>query len=265
MSRVILIHWNAQEAQARAARLERAGHEVALHSDSRAAPHALRENPPDVFVIDLGRIPSHGREVAVWLRRQKATRHVPIVFVQGDPDKTNSVRALLPDAVYTGWDAIRGALKQAIRNAPTDPIVPGTFDSYSGTPLPKKLGLGPGAALALLGAPKDFEQTLGVLPENVRVQRQARGPADVIMLFAKSQAELEKRFTAARRAMAQGGKLWIVWPKQASGVVTDLTENAVRAFGLGQGMVDFKISAIDATWSGLCFAQRGLRRRTLAK
>jgi len=78
----------------------------------------------------------------------------------------------------------------------------------------------------------------------------------VILLFVKSHAELEKRFIPAVRAMAEGGRLWIVWPKKASGVAADLTQNDVRAFGLKAGLVDFKISAIDATWSGLCFTRR---------
>jgi hypothetical protein len=134
--------------------------------------------------------------------------------------------------------------------------VPGTFDSYSGTPLPKKLGINAGAAVALLGAPKDFERTLGELPAQVSLQHQARGQASVILLFVTSQAKLEKRFAAAARSMSEGGRLWIVWPKKASGVPTDLSEDAVRHFGLSAGLVDFKISAIDATWSGLCFARR---------
>jgi CheY-like chemotaxis protein len=262
MSRITLIHWNPEEAAARAGQLSRAGHTVACHADSRAAPHALRENPPDVFVIDLSRIPSHGREIAVWLRQQPATRRVPIVFVQGDPDKTQRIRELLPDAVYTEWSKIRSAIKQAIQHAPTEPIVVGTFDSYSGAPLPKKLGIRAGATVALLGAPKDFEQTLGALPKDVRVHKQARRQANVILLFVKSQPELEKRFDSAKGTLAEGGQLWIVWPKQTSGVATDLTQIAVRAFGLGHGLVDFKICAIDATWSALCFAQR--RRKVSA-
>lgn len=261
MSRITLIHWNIQEAAAHAALLERAGHAVVCHADSHAAPHMLRENPPDVFVIDLNRIPSHGREIAVWLRQQKATRQVPLVFVPGDPDKTQRVRELLPDAVYAEWRTIRSAIKHAIRHAPTAPIVVGTFESYSGVPLPKKLGIKAGAVVALLGAPKDFEQTLGALPADVRVQKQARGQADVILLFVKSQVELEKRFDPATRAMAEGGKLWIVWPKQTSGVATDLTQVAVRAFGLGRGWVDFKVCAIDAAWTGLCFVRRAQHRR----
>ena len=256
MSRITLIHWNAPEAQARAAQLERAGHSVTVHADSRAAPMSLRASPPDVFVIDLNRLPSHGCEMGVWLRNQKATQHVPLVFIKGEPDKTERVRELLPDAVYADWRHIRGAIRQAMRHAPHTPIVPGTFDSYSRTPLPKKLGINAGAVVALLGAPKEFESLLGELPAQVRLQHQARGQASVILLFVTSLADLDKRFAAAARILSEGGRLWIVWPKKASGVPTDLTENVVRQFGLSAGLVDWKISAIDATWSGLCFARR---------
>ena len=237
MNRITLILWNVQEAQTRAEQLERAGHTVTVHADSRAAPLTLRENPPDVFVIDLSRLPSHGRETGVWLRNQKATRHVPLVFVEGEPDKTDRVRELLPDAVYTDWNGIRSAIRQAMQHAPHTPIVPGTFDSYSGTPLPKKLGINVGAVVALLGAPKEFERTLGRLPAHVRIQHQARGQASVILLFVTSQAKLANRFASAARIMSESGRLWIVWPKKASGVPTDLTENAVRQFGLSAGCV----------------------------
>ena len=85
------------------------------------------------------------------------------------------------------------------------------------------------------------------------------GYFDVGLLFARSKANLARRFPPAARAMGHPGALWILWPKKASGVVTDLGENAVRDFGLTAGLVDFKIAAIDATWSGLCFARRTTR------
>jgi hypothetical protein len=222
---------------------------------------AVRQNPPDAFVIDLGRIPSQGRDAAIWLRHQKATRLVPIVFVDGDPDKVKRVRQLLPDAGYTEWRRIRGTLRRAIEHRPKKPVVPGMLDGYSGTPLPKKLGVRAGAVVTLLGAPPGFERKLGALPEKVRLKRQARGKANLIVLFLKSRAELDRRFPVAARALAEGGGLWIAWPKKASGVTTDLTQATVRRFGLGAGFVDYKICAIDETWSGLLFARRRSKRR----
>ena len=127
---------------------------------------------------------------------------------------------------------------------------------YSGTPLPKKLNIRAGATVVLLGAPDGFEATLGALPAGVRLRRQTRGPAQVVLLFAASQAQLARRFHGASRIVADPGALWIAWPKKASGMATDLGEREVRACGLGAGWVDYKICAIDATWSGLCFSRR---------
>jgi CheY-like chemotaxis protein len=257
MSRVILIHWNAAEAQERAGRLRSAGHQPDTFTPQDApALRALRESPPDAFVIDLSRLPSQGCAVATMLRQQKATRLVPIVFVGGDPQKVARVRGLLPDAVYTEWSRIAGALRKAIRNPPKDAVVPGIMAGYTASPLPKKLGIRPGSTVALLGAPAGFDKELDPPPENVRLQKHARGPAHLILLFAKSRADLDKRFPAALRSLAEGGGLWIIWPKQASKVPTDLTQNAVRAFGLAVGLVDYKICAIDQTWSGLLFTRR---------
>jgi CheY-like chemotaxis protein len=257
MDRVTLIHWNAAEAQERAGRLRSPGYQAeTLTPQGAPALRALRENPPDAVVIDLSRLPSQGCAVATALRRQKATRLVPIVFVGGDPEKVARVRGLLPDAVYTDWSGIRDALRQAIRNPPTDPAVPDVMAGYTGRPLPKKLGIRSGSTVALLGAPPGFEQKLAPLPENVRLQKQARGPASLILLFAKSRADLDRRFHTALRALAEGAGLWIIWPKQASRVPTDLTQNSVRALGLASGLIDYKICSIDDTWSGLLFTRR---------
>jgi len=131
---------------------------------------------------------------------------------------------------------------------------------YSGTPLPKKLGIKPGSVVVLLGAPAGFaKRTLGPLPEGVTLRFDARAPFNVGLLFAGSKGDLARRFGAAQKAMGEPCAFWLAWPKQASGVPTDLDENRVREFGLLAGLVDYKVAAIDATWSGLCFARRKQR------
>ena len=120
---------------------------------------------------------------------------------------------------------------------------------YSGTPLPKKLGIHDGARVRLAGAPEGFAAALGVVPR-------ARGEADVIVLFTKTAAGLTRSFPRLRRSLHPSGGLWVAWPKQASGVRTDLSEGVVRQYGLGQGLVDNKVCAIDETWSGLRFVVR---------
>jgi hypothetical protein len=120
---------------------------------------------------------------------------------------------------------------------------------YSGTPLARKLGVGPGDSLALLGAPDGF--AIDDLPPGVDVRPRAAAACDVIVSFHTRRADLARRFPALMRALAVDGGLWVAWPKRASGVDTDITEDAVREVALPTGMVDNKVCAIDDTWSGL--------------
>lgn len=133
---------------------------------------------------------------------------------------------------------------------------------YSGTPLPRKLGIKPGAKLVLVNAPAGFDETLGELPPGVVVRRRAQGAGfDVIVAFCKRAAQLERGLPGWRAALDQAGGLWIAWPKRASGIDTDLGDGVVRDVGLAAGLVDNKVCAIDATWSGLRFVYRLSDRR----
>ena len=127
---------------------------------------------------------------------------------------------------------------------------------YSGTPLPRKLGIKPEARLALIAAPDGFDAVLGELPPGVAVRRRLQGTFDVIVAFCLARDELERRLPACRDALDQAGGLWVAWPKRSSGVATDLGEGTVRELGLAAGLVDNKVSAIDETWSGLRFVYR---------
>ncbi len=123
---------------------------------------------------------------------------------------------------------------------------------YSGTALPRKLGIKPGHRVLMLGAPDGFaEGTLGELPEGVKVGTRASGVADVIVAFHLRRAELATRMPALRERMDPAAGLWIAWPKRASKVETDLTEDVVRELALANTLVDNKVCAIDETWSGL--------------
>ncbi len=258
MAKVALVHWNAEEWAERALRLARAGHVVPKVPVEKgtAGLRSLVVNPPDAIVIDLSRLPSHGQAVAIAFRQQRGTRQVPLVFVEGEPKKVAKVREQLPDAEYSRWRTIRSAVSAALRRRNMKPVVPGTMAGYSGTPLPKKLGIKAGSSVALLGAPRDFLNTLGHLPDEVSVHNHPRTPADVVILFVRSSGELRRKLPTGKRAMSPRGRLWMAWPKKASGVVTDVTERTIRETGLASGLVDFKIAAIDATWAGLCFAKR---------
>jgi hypothetical protein len=127
---------------------------------------------------------------------------------------------------------------------------------YSGKPLVEKLGIKPGARVAILGAPKGYERTLGKLPQRVQHQARDAGRLDFIQLFASEKKALDREFAALERALAPAGQLWISWPKRSSGVPTDLTEDVIRAIGLAHGLVDVKVAAVDDVWSGLKFVRR---------
>jgi hypothetical protein len=133
---------------------------------------------------------------------------------------------------------------------------PNSRTSVYGTPLPRKLGIKPGHRLALIGAPDDFDTTLGDLPEDVAVRRRAQGRFDVVVAFFVERRALERKLETLKAALDPAGGLWIAWPKRASRVPTDLDDNVVRELGLAAGLVDNKVCAIDAVWSGLRFVYR---------
>jgi hypothetical protein len=126
---------------------------------------------------------------------------------------------------------------------------------YSGTPLPKKLGIKPGHRVAFAGAPDGFAVALGELPPGVE-HAPAAGPADVIVAFVRTAAEAESRLAELKPRLAFDGGLWIGWPKKSSPLSLGLSENAIREVGLAAGLVDNKVCAIDEDWSGLRFVYR---------
>ncbi len=128
---------------------------------------------------------------------------------------------------------------------------------YSGTPLPKKLGITEGSRLALIGAPPGVIEGL---PPGVVVKRQARGSADVVVAFFTQRREFEGRVDALARMVFPAGGLWVAWPKRSSGVETTMHEDVVREVALPLGLVDNKVCAIDETWSGLRVVWRRERR-----
>src|SRR3954451_4844589 len=126
---------------------------------------------------------------------------------------------------------------------------------YSGTPLHRKLGVKPGSRVLLSAAPPGF--ALDHVPSEAAVHTRAAGsPYDVILAFCPDRNRLDRRFGPLAARLSTAGALWVAWPKRASGVATDLDENVVREVGLGEGLVDVKVIAIDETWSGLKFVRR---------
>jgi hypothetical protein len=124
---------------------------------------------------------------------------------------------------------------------------------YSGTPLPRKLGIGEGDEVALIGAPEWLEDMLRAVPDIASVHTDLVDDAryDVIVAFVTERAELEAELPRLRSRMAPACGLWIAWPKRASGQQTDMTDHVVRDVALPTGLVDNKVCAIDATWTGV--------------
>ena len=246
-ARVVVVHFNPPNLDKRLARL--AAYDVELVMPRGPADlKPLRERPPGAFVVDLDRRPSEGRSVAVQLRRYASTRAVPLVFAGGEEDQVARVRNLLPDATFVSWRGVVGGLARAERLE--QPVVPGTMDAYSQTELEPKLGVRDGTTVLLVGAPDGFGKALR------RAELVPGRPAQLVLLFASSLAGLEREFDAAEAALTPGGTLWICWPKKASRLQSDLDQPTVRRYGMDRGLVDFKVAAIDTTWSGLRFARK---------
>jgi CheY-like chemotaxis protein len=258
--KVRLIHGSAAEAKTRAAELRSAGFEVDAVPFTSQQARRMVAHLPDAIVIDLSRAPSHGREVALFIRQMKATRRIPLTFVDGDPVKVAAIRRILPDVTYTLWPKIVGALRAAVRRRPKDPVVPGVFAAYAGVPLIKKVGIKPNSVVALVGAPPGFERHLGQVPGRVTVHRNPFSHRTLTLWFVRSSGELERQMRAMHRYAKSAG-LWILWPKRTAMPRTDISQVVVRKSGLAAGIVDFKICSVDETWSGLRFTQRTAQAR----
>jgi hypothetical protein len=122
---------------------------------------------------------------------------------------------------------------------------------YSKRSLLEKLGVKAGFKIAVVNAPTTYFKTLGKLPEGVQILRKPAKNMDFIHFFTKSREEYEKKFAELKRALVSNGMLWVSWPKGASKMPTDMTDNVVRDYAIKNGMVDIKVCAVDETWSGL--------------
>jgi|SRR5688500_14491838 len=124
---------------------------------------------------------------------------------------------------------------------------------YSGTPLLKKLGIKPGYRMYVHHPPATYFDWINPLPEEVAVHEKLSGKFDFIHVFVKDQKDFKSVLPASKRSIKNDGMIWVSWPKRSSGVITDLDENNIRAFGLKSGLVDVKVCAVDEIWSGLKF------------
>jgi hypothetical protein len=259
MSLVRLVSWNADAGREHARALRKAGFTVnAAPLRTSGLIGQFRNHPPAVILIDLDRLPSHGRAVAIVVRSGKSTRHIPIVFAGGAEDKVKTARDQAPWGIFTPWPLVAGALKKALKNRGMSGSGKSYMQHYTGSSLVKKLGFKANMRTALLGAPEDFEDQLGDLPDGVEFETKMSPQTKLVIWFVRSLRELgdETDYLIAR--LPEGASLWIVYPKRTSRFKVDFTQYDVRAIGLAAGLVDYKICAVDSDWTGLKFARKKL-------
>jgi len=257
-TRVRLFHWHEAEAAERVGWLAKAGFDATFeHKVEPGFARRMRDLEPDILLIDLSRLPSHGREVGIYARRTKALRLTPLVFVGGEPEKVERIRALIPDAVFTEWGQIKTAIRDALRRAPAVPILPDPYmKRWEASPLAKKLGLEDGVVAALVGAPDGFAEFVRA-PESVQYAARVGPEVGLVLLFATSTDELDLRLEPVLAKLGPKGRLWICWPKAgAKQFKSDLTQNVVLETARAHRLTTSKIVSIDENWSGMKFSSK---------
>jgi CheY-like chemotaxis protein len=256
MPRVRLLHWKASEATRHIEVLRQAGYQIDYEEQFRPAlMKNWRESPPDAFVIDLSRLPSHGREIAIALRQSPRTRCIPIVFCDGQEEKVNSIRNVLPDASYSSLEKLRSTLRKALANRPSNPVTPvQMMDRYASRTPAQKLGIKESSAVRLVDPPRNVMQVLRPLPSKIEIlDGGSNESAAVTLCFIHEPHSLLPTLSRVRR-LASTSKLWILWRKGGSAARGDITESRVRNSAIDLGLVDYKICSVNDLWSAILLA-----------
>jgi hypothetical protein len=265
---VRLVCWKEADAQHHAAELRDAGYQVIADPlpNPGGAIRYFRELNADAVVIDLDRLPSHGRELGMSLRASKSTCHLPLIFAGGIAEKVGPIRAAIPAAIFTAWDDVAGAIERAILQ-PSGPRL-------RSPELPKPTG--PGslerkldikqrmhfAIVALSGETSWLTELLTEIPDGAIVQRGIDHSTTLALFVVHTRRDLARVFALARTSLPMPVSFWIIHPKQTSRLAADFNQDTVREAGLAHGFVDYKVCAVDKDWSALKFARRGLQRQT---
>jgi hypothetical protein len=271
-----LICWNEADAAARATILRRAGYRVI--ADPPENPGGMvryfRELAPDAVVIDLDRLPSHGRELGLSLRASKSTSHLQLIFAGGIPAKIDLVRAAIPDAIFTPWNNnLAAAIERAIAQ-PTPPRLSSRElpkDTGPGS-LERKLDIKPQTHFAIVSVHRNpnrspnrnddawLAELLTSVPDGAVQQRRVDAATTLALFPVATRSDLMRSFEQARAALPPKASLWIIHPKQTSSLAADFNQDDVREAGLAHGFVDYKVCAVDKDWSALKFARRGVTK-----
>jgi hypothetical protein len=262
---VRLICWNESDAADRARILRRAGYHVIADPPENAGGMVryFRELSPDAVVIDLDRLPSHGRELGLSLRASKSTSHLRLVFAGGAPAKIDLVRVAIPDAIFPAWDSNPAAAIERAIAQPEPPRLPSRELPRETGPgsLERKLDIKPQTHFVIVSINRNDDQWLSEqlvsIPDGAVQQRHIDQATTLALFPVATRRDLMRAFEQARSSLPPKASLWIVHPKQTSPLVADFNQDDVREAGLAHGFVDYKVCAIDKDWSALKFARRG--------
>ncbi len=273
MPAIRFLSWH-QDAAVKAALLKRKGLIVdtaPLVRTSAVVGELARSNPA-VLVLDLDRLPSNSREIALMLRASKSARHIPILLAgslpaaEGLPDRYARLKAELPDIPYSTWADIEMTLTALLLQPKTAPSIVPPLRVYTAS-LAQKLGIltvSSGGAqkpkrVALLAEPDGFVEFLDDLPETVTCTSQLDVTVHLAICFIRARGELAGTLDLLTLRLAATSSVWIAYPKRTNNLRRDFSENDVRAGALAAGLVDYKICSIDQDWSAMKFAWRKLK------
>ncbi len=251
---VRVFHQRESEAEALLRVLRKEGYRVMYDpTPGTKTVREIKEDGTSIIVIDLSRLPSHGRHIGVWVRGSKGIRHIPLVFVGGDPVKVAAIRQEIPDAAYTSTDRLSVTLQRL--KGLKEPVVPRQMmQSAPGRTNAQKLGIQECSQVLAIDPPNDYERVVGAMPESAGFVESP--PASVTLWFVHDAGEFEAGLPK-RRVFAGNSKLWIVWPK---GRRDGFNGDFVRARGLKVGLVDYKICSLNERWSGMLFAVKKAKK-----
>ncbi len=265
-----VLSWH-EEVAAKAASLKGNGVVVdalPLVRTSAVVGELARLNPA-LLVLDMDRLPSNSREIALMLRASRSARHIPILFAgalaaeDGLPEKYARLKSELPDIPYAAWTEAPAAVRRLLDEPRTEPAIVPPPRVYTAS-LAQKLGVMPGSGkaagktrqVALIGAPEGFVELLGDLPETVKFAARIGPSTQLALGFIRSWEEFAPMLDMLSLRLPLAASAWIVYPKKAARRGEEFNENDLRRGALAAGFVDYKICSVDAERSAMKFARR---------
>jgi DNA-binding NarL/FixJ family response regulator len=258
-----LVCWKQADAEHHATELRRAGYRLVADplANPGGAVRYFRELNPDAVVIDLDRLPSHGRELGMSLRASKSTCHLPLIFAGGITEKIEPIRTAIPGAIFTEWNNIAAAITRAMAQSPATRLPSRELPKPTGAgALERRLNIKPQTHFAVVASDGDaswLKELLTSVPVGAIAQRGIDSSTTLALFVVSMRPGLATAFRLAQKRLPSQASFWIIHPKQTSPLAADFNQDDVRKAGLAQGFVDYKVCAVDKDWSALKFARRG--------